>query len=116
MRRGARVKRSGRASRPTVAAAHPAGQGLATEAEVADRVRRRHRGGSVVFGAPCRCPECGRFAVVAGVDDRAGVARYRCDCGTRFALTRRALAATSPSGPVEPVRGGVLIEALFAAP
>ncbi len=104
----------------TVAPARRPSEDLTAEVAIVERVRLRHHDRVVSFGAPCRCPACASYALVVRVDSRAGRSFHHCACGARFELTRRALSATSRSTPGDPqppapIRGGVLIEALFSS-
>ncbi|MCU0269234.1 MAG: hypothetical protein MUF83_11385 [Acidimicrobiales bacterium] len=76
--------------------------------------RVRARGGQVVLGGPCRCPECPSWGLVDHVDLVETSATYFCpDCKTMWRLTRAALDATAPAAPstaepaAEPSRASV---------
>lgn len=69
---------------------------LALELDTIERVLRHCRADTrIVFGAPTRCPDCGDYGLVEGVDPLAAKVDNRClTCGAVWVITRRALIAS----------------------
>ena len=98
----------------TAPAPAPGAEELATLAAV------RAQGGVVLFGAPTRCPHCGGYGLVEGVDEERGRCDNRCPgCRQRWTITTAALAAhpaaARSAAATAPVGDGILVRHLVAA-
>lgn len=88
--------------------ANPTSAGLTAEVHTVRRIMAQTPNLRIpVFGAPCRCPECGDWGMVDDVN-AAATTSHCASCNETWVVTRRALAAVQAApAPVE-VSGGVI--------